>query len=91
VKPIPPTPREMREGAWAIVRDAKGLEATGHGAAVRWARAYLNLEGDTYRRESKTTTEDVGFNGGLHDRPDLWAVPKTPRKFPKRPELGPIR
>jgi hypothetical protein len=34
----------LRDAAWAIVKDAKGMEATGHGAAVRWARALLELD-----------------------------------------------
>jgi len=35
---------EAREAAWAIVKDSRGMQATGHGAAVRWARAYLGLD-----------------------------------------------
>lgn len=35
---------ELREAAWAIVKDAKGMNATGHERAVRWARAVLGLD-----------------------------------------------
>jgi hypothetical protein len=40
----PPSEYETREAAWAIVKDSKGMNETGHGAAVRWARAYLGLD-----------------------------------------------
>ncbi len=33
-----------REVCWAIVKDARGLNDSGHGAAVRWARAWLGLD-----------------------------------------------
>lgn len=36
--------REMRDVCWAIVKDSKGMEATGHAAVVRWARAALGLD-----------------------------------------------
>jgi hypothetical protein len=32
---------------WAIVKDSRGMEATGHAAAVRWARAGLELDEPT--------------------------------------------
>ena len=35
---------ELREGAWAIVRNARELSASGHDRAVRWARGYLGPE-----------------------------------------------
>jgi len=35
---------EAREAAWAIVKDSRGMQETGHGATVRWARAYLELD-----------------------------------------------
>lgn len=38
-------PRQTREAAWAIVKDSHGMETTGHGKAVSWARAYLELDG----------------------------------------------
>lgn len=34
---------ETREACWAIVKDSRGMNETGHGAAVRWARAWLGL------------------------------------------------
>lgn len=39
-----PTEAEVRDAAWLIVKDSKGMNETGHGAAVRWARAYLGLD-----------------------------------------------
>lgn len=39
-----PTDREVREAAWAIVRNARDLNATGHHRAVRWARGWLGLD-----------------------------------------------
>lgn len=35
---------ELRDAWWSIVKDARGMEATGHAAAVRWARAGLGLD-----------------------------------------------
>jgi hypothetical protein len=29
---------------WAIVKDSKGMRETGHDPAVRWARAWLELD-----------------------------------------------
>jgi hypothetical protein len=39
--------------AWAIVKDTKGMEATGHRKAVGWARGYLGLD----RREPEPEPE----------------------------------
>jgi hypothetical protein len=44
MKPIYPTQREIKDAAWAIVKDGRGMKDSGHGAAYRWARAYLNLD-----------------------------------------------
>lgn len=33
-----------RDVQWSIVKDARGMAADGHGAAVRWARAALGLD-----------------------------------------------
>ena len=41
---IPPSPREIREGAWAILRASAMLNKSGHGHAVLWARGYLGLD-----------------------------------------------
>ena len=35
---------DLRDAWWAIVKDSRGMEATGHAAAVRWARAGLGLD-----------------------------------------------
>jgi hypothetical protein len=35
---------ELRDAWWSIVRDGRGMEANGHGSAVRWARAGLELD-----------------------------------------------
>jgi hypothetical protein len=35
---------ELRDIWWAIVKDTKGMYASGHAAAVGWARAALELE-----------------------------------------------
>jgi hypothetical protein len=43
-KPVFPTKWEIIEGAWAIVKDGRGMKDSGHGVAYRWARAYLGLE-----------------------------------------------
>lgn len=34
----------LKDAWWSIVKDAKEMERTGHGAAVRWARAGLGLD-----------------------------------------------
>lgn len=39
-----PMTREFRDACWAIVKSTKDLHETGHGAAVRWARAALGLD-----------------------------------------------
>lgn len=39
-----PVTWEMREAAWAIVKDAKMMEKGGHAKAVRWARNLLHLD-----------------------------------------------
>lgn len=36
--------RSLRDLWWLIVKDGKQMERTGHGAAVRWARAGLGLD-----------------------------------------------
>src|SRR4051812_4260558 len=41
---VSPTEAEVRDAAWLIVKDSKGMNETGHAAAVRWARAYLDLD-----------------------------------------------
>jgi hypothetical protein len=35
---------ECRDLWWLIVKDAREMERTGHGRAVRWARAGLGLD-----------------------------------------------
>ena len=34
----------LRDVCWTIVRDGKGMSATGHASTVRWARAVLGLD-----------------------------------------------
>lgn len=51
-----PMSREMRDACWAIVKDSKGMEATGHAAAVRWARAALGLDDRKREREPEEAT-----------------------------------
>jgi hypothetical protein len=36
--------RAVREAAWAILRDRKGMVADGHRAAVEWASAYVDAD-----------------------------------------------
>lgn len=35
---------ELRDAWWLIVKDTREMERTGHGRAVRWARAGLGLD-----------------------------------------------
>ena len=35
---------EVREACWAVVKDSRGMDATGHASVVRWARAWLGLD-----------------------------------------------
>jgi hypothetical protein len=42
--PPPATLAEIRDAAWAIVRDQRAMAAEGHGRAVGWARAFLGLD-----------------------------------------------
>jgi hypothetical protein len=44
VKPVPFSAQDVRDAAWTIVKDAGAMNATGHARAVRWARAYLDLD-----------------------------------------------
>lgn len=44
--------RGLKDVWWLIVKDGKEMERTGHGAAVRWARAGLNLDEPTFSSEA---------------------------------------
>lgn len=68
---------ELREVWWAIIKDSKGLKATGHASVVQWARAGLGLDDRGRARRDDEPELETGFNGGLHDRPELWAISKT--------------
>ncbi len=64
-----PTEAEVRDAAWLIVKDAKGMEATGHAAAVRWARAYLDLDDAVSVQRRK----HVGHTHGWGETDSGWA------------------
>jgi len=54
--------REVTEAAWAIVKDARGMNETGHAAAVRWARAALELDDrETFTRRVRVTGHTHGY------------------------------
>ena len=74
----------LREIAWAIVKDAPGMAATGHAAAVRWARALLGLDGpdapdaSARRRASVHVHGWARVDGGWTCTQDYYATGDAP-------------
>jgi len=60
---VPFRERDVKDAAWTIVKNAKALNDSRHGAAVRWARAYLGLD------DRKVVVGSRAFNEEERDDP----------------------